>query len=782
MPSDTRYRKGDTIGGQFLVHQALQGGMGEVYLCLTLQDVTPCALKTFQQKYHFDPQSRALFNEEVSTWVALDQHPHIVRCFFLQDLDNQPFMVLEWVAGEKGRGTDLRGWLRRGPLDLRLALDFIIDICRGLIHANEKQPGIVHRDLKPDNILVSQGRLAKITDFGLAMVAQRANLDLANDDAADNHTTHPQTRRAGGMVGTFPYMPPEQWQGAAVDARADIYAVGCILYELLTGQFPYTATTISGFRRQHEQAALPTLPGDSGLPPALNGLLAGCMAKRPDERFPDVAALLDAVTTLYRQQVGAEPRPQPEAGEFTAIDYSNRGTTYQMLQKFEEALEDFNRAIAADPTDPEVYSARGGTYSSLGRFDEALADFTRAMELDPTFAPPYYNRGNLYIRMQWLDEALNDYTRAIELGPADVPFYVNRGSTYQMLERYSEALADYARAIDIDPGHANTYYNRGHLYEKQGSIDAALADYSRAIELDPIDYKAYNNRGDLYARLEQYQAALTDYIRAIECEPARAEGYNNCGTIYLTWKRYDEALKYFTRAIELDPSYATAYNNRGVVYKDMKRSEEALADYARAIELDPSYDDPYTNRGGLYADLGLYNEALTDYARALELDPTNATAYNNRGNTYRRLGCAAEAMADYQNAIAIRPTYAKAHLNIGGLLIQQDRPHEALPYLDQATQLGNTQATELAVLIREALEMVPEDNTHQAPRAFDAMFDAHSLDDMRRVVAQYPALTDYDVLQNVEEFILQDISPPQRQQYAPQLSWLRTIAREQGKW
>jgi serine/threonine protein kinase len=138
-----RYQPGDKIGGRYQVHQALMGGMGEVYLCLDLETIQPFALKTFQQRFLTNPKLREAFENEVATWVALEKHPNIVRCFYMDTLDNQPFMFLEWIAGEEGRDPDLRGWLRRGPLDLRLALDFTIDICRGLIHADLKQPGIV---------------------------------------------------------------------------------------------------------------------------------------------------------------------------------------------------------------------------------------------------------------------------------------------------------------------------------------------------------------------------------------------------------------------------------------------------------------------------------------------------------------------------------------------------------------------------------------------------------------------------------------------------------------
>jgi tetratricopeptide (TPR) repeat protein len=778
MPANTRYRKGDTIGGQYLVHQALQGGMGEVYLCLDLQGNRPFALKTFQQKYHFDPKSRELFNEEVGTWIALEKHPNIVRCFWMQTLDNQPFMGLEWVAGEEGRGTDLRGWLRHGPLDLRLTLDFIIDICRGLIYANQKQPGIVHRDLKPDNILVSQGRLAKITDFGLAMVAQRANLDLADDEAADDHTTHQHTRRSGNIVGTLPYMPPEQWQGGNIDARADIYAVGCILYELLTGQFPYTATTPSGLRQQHEQAALPTLPSASGLPPALNDLLAGCLAKRPDDRFSDVAALLEAVTTLYRQQIGEEPRPQPEAGAFTAGDYSNRGNTYKNLGRYDEALADYTRAIERDPAYALAYNNRGVTYADLGRSEEALADYTRAIELDPADATAYSNRGVTYKNLGRTEEALADYTRAIERDPTLAQAYNNRGSTYDDLGRYEEALADFTRAIERDPTLAQAYSNRGVTYKNLGRSAEALADYTRAIERDPAYALAYNNRGLTYANLGRTAEALADHTRAIELDPTLAQAYSNRGLTYDDLGRSDEALADYTRAIERDPADATAYSNRGLTYHNLGRTAEALADYTRAIELDPADATAYYNRGVTYDDLGRSDEALADYTRAIELDPADAQAYSNRGATYANLGRTAEALADYTRAIELDPADTKAYTNLGALLGNQGKHREALSYFEKAAQLGDPNGAKYAAIARQQLgiEEVPP-----AQQAFNALVQAGSLDEIRQAVAQFPFMTGQEFIQSIEQVIAQQVPPEQRQPYEQRLDWLQQIASEQGK-
>src|SRR5215211_3028122 len=100
-----RYQKGQRIANRFLVHQALMGGMGEVYLCLDEQQMMPLALKTFQSS---NPALADIFKTEVASWIALEKHPNIVRCFWMEKFDNIPFMVLEWVAGEEGRGTDIR--------------------------------------------------------------------------------------------------------------------------------------------------------------------------------------------------------------------------------------------------------------------------------------------------------------------------------------------------------------------------------------------------------------------------------------------------------------------------------------------------------------------------------------------------------------------------------------------------------------------------------------------------------------------------------------------------
>jgi tetratricopeptide (TPR) repeat protein len=670
-----RYQPGDKIGGRYQVHQVKMGGMGEVYLCLDLEQNYPYALKTFQQRYLGDPRKlRAAFEQEVVTWVALEKHPNIVRCFLMDILDNQPFMVLEWIAGEEGKGTDLRGWLRRGPLDLRLTLDFTIDICRGLIHAQEKQRGLVHRDLKPENVLVAQGPLAKITDFGLAQIVETAGLENA-EAGAESEGRQPTVGR-GGVAGTPAYTAPEQWRGESLDARTDIYAVGCILYEMLTGSWPFQATTLDGLRRQHLEGKIPKVSERNPLLGELDTLLGDCLAKQREERLSSVDELSQQLAFIYQRRFAEPPRAAPALEQFRASDYNNRAATYDNLRHYDEALRDYGRAIELNPNYTLAYFNRGNTYAELQCYDEALRDYGRAIRLDRDYAPAYCNRGNTYDALQCCDEAFQDYGRAIDLDPNFVQAYYNRGNTYRKLQQYQAALRDYGQVIELEPTYAQAYSNRGLTYHELQQYDEALWDYGRAIDLDPNDASAYVNRGNTYDELQQYDAALTDYGQAIELDPTYAQAYSNRGATNHRLERYDKALGDYNRAIQMDSTYVQAYYNRGATYATLQRYAEALRDFSRAIQLDRNYAKAYYYRGNTYLSLQRYDEALRDYNRAIELEPTVAAAYSSRGLTRAALQQYEAALDDYGRAIKLDPNDALAYYN-RGLTYAELRQYEA---------------------------------------------------------------------------------------------------------
>jgi serine/threonine protein kinase len=526
MRNQPRYNVGDVIGKTYQVMQpAMMGGMGEVYLCLSHEDGYPYALKTFQQRYIGASGLEEAFNAEIYKWVQLEKHPTIVRCHHAEILDNQPFMALEYVSGGDLATTLRRNRLVGRTMPLEEALTIAIAICHGLAHAAEKVPGIVHRDLKPGNILLQQGGIAKITDFGLAAVTQEARLDIQTEE--DDETDHPgrSLLQANGVAGTPPYMPPEQWDPAQVetlDARTDIYALGCILYEMLTGDMAFrvegdfTSRTalMQAYQARHAEGPIPDLA--PAFPSALQDILAACLGKDVDERPASASRVRDELSTIYEATIGTPP-PTRNAGDgFTAIDYNNRGVTYGNINRHEEAIADYDEAIRLDPDLADAYTNRGASYAALGQHQRAIADYDEAIRLDPAFATAYSNRGASYADLGQHQRAIADYDEAIRLDPADAHAYYNRGNRYADLGQHQRAIADYDEAIRLDPDLAHAYYNRGNRYAALGQHQRALQDYDEAIRLDPDLADAYLNKGALLGNLGKLDEALPYFVKAAE--------------------------------------------------------------------------------------------------------------------------------------------------------------------------------------------------------------------------------------------------------------------------
>lgn len=197
--------------------------------------------------------------------------------------------------------------------------------------------------------------------------------------------------------------------------RTDIYGVGCILYEMLTRRMPYGLATLEELRRRHLEDPIPALPEDGPLFDSLNAVLSRCLAKEKEKRYLGVEALLEGLSTIYQRQYGLLPKMVAESGEFTALDFTNRGGTYHVLGRYEEALADCTRAITLDPNDALAFHIRGNTYHALGHHEEALADCTRAIEIDPNYADANVAIGALFFELRELKKALLYFERAAQL-------------------------------------------------------------------------------------------------------------------------------------------------------------------------------------------------------------------------------------------------------------------------------------------------------------------------------------------------------------------------------
>ena len=327
----------------------------------------------------------------------------------------------------------------------------------------------------------------------------------------------------------------------------------------------------------------------------------------------DILSLMSDVERRYEDTKNSSHIP------LTAVDYIYRGDRKRREGKLEEAIQEYAKAIEADPDYAEPYNSRGIVYGQMRNYAASISDFSEAIKCDPSLSYAYYNRALSHHNLTHFEDAIKDYTKAIALDPNSAAAYYNRGISYHNLGQYERSIQDYDKTIELDPNDTTAYYNRGNSYAALGQYERAIQDYDKAIELDPNYAFAYNNRGIRYDDLGQHERAIQDYDKAIELDPNYAGAYNNRGTSYAALSQHERAIQDFEKAIELDPNDAVAYNNRGVSYRNLDRNEQAINNFSKAIELDPNCADAYRKRSYAYRALGKIDLAEADEAKVEEL-------------------------------------------------------------------------------------------------------------------------------------------------------------------
>src|SRR5882672_2218109 len=266
-------KPGTRVGPYEILGPLGAGGMGEVYRAKDARLSRDVAIKVLPKQLAGDDDFLGRFEREAKAVAALS-HPGILAIFDFGTHDGLVYAVTELLEGET-----LRARLASGALPARKAVDLAIQIARGLAAAHDK--GIVHRDLKPENLFVTRDGRIKILDFGLARAA-----DAPSGDNATQTPTRVELTSPGAVLGTVGYMSPEQVRGTAADARSDIFSLGCVLYEMLTGTRAFSKDTAAETMTAilHEDPA-PAPAGSSPVSGPLRAILDRCLEKDPNERF-----------------------------------------------------------------------------------------------------------------------------------------------------------------------------------------------------------------------------------------------------------------------------------------------------------------------------------------------------------------------------------------------------------------------------------------------------------------------------------------------------------------
>jgi tetratricopeptide (TPR) repeat protein len=644
------YPPGARIAGRYeVVGRPMLGGMGIVYVCLDLEEDCPVALKTFRPEYLPDRAARDRFLREGTHWVDLGRHPHVVRCYQVVHVGDgrEVYLVLELVAKEQGYpDASLRSWLVPDhPLPVAKALFFALQIARGMQHAVDTIPGFVHRDLKPENVLVGADRMSgdrlagtgtnrlRVTDFGLAVALQEVDIQTSEFSDISGTSGGPgRTQLTRGIAGTPLYMAPEQWRGETVSIATDIYALGCILYEMLAGERAVGGSSLAALERAHCGGQLRPLP--AGLPGPVGVVLARCLALAPTDRLGHWTEVEAALAGAYRAVTG-QPAPPAKAAA---------------------ALSREERAAAG-----WSYSAMGASYLDIGKTEAALGYFERAVGVG-----------------QAEGERLLEATGLNLLGLACAAL----GEMRRSIGYYEGAVA-ISREIGDRRGEGAILGNLGNAYLQLGDARRAIGYHGQALAIsreigdrrsEGQDLaslgSAYADLGDAWRAVEYYEQALV-ITREIGNRRGEGNALGNLGNVYVALGDARRAIGYHEQALaiahEIGDRRAEGQHlgNLGIAYHQLGDVGQAISYHEQYLVISREIGD---HRG---EGLSLMNLGNAYYQ--LE-DARQAVAY------WQRATIIFEKIGDVMNAVSVG-------FNLAVLLVQQERYAEALPHAQRAAQV-----------------------------------------------------------------------------------------------
>ena len=643
-------------------HELGRGGMATVYLADDLKHHRKVAVKVLR------PELASIlgpdrFLREVGIAAALN-HPHILAPYDSGEAGGFLFYAMPYVKGES-----LRQRLER---ETQLPIEDSIVIARQVASALDyaHAQGVIHRDVKPENILLHEGE-AMVADFGIA---------LAVSAVAGGRLTE-----TGILVGTPQYMSPEQALGErTVDARSDVYSLGCVVYEMLAGEPPYTGPTAQALITKRLVDPVPAVRRlRAAVPAGVEHALLTALAKAPFDRFASALAFADAlvrpagvrarppsVAVLPFLNLSADPDNEYFADGITedviaqlskvrALKVISR-TSVMRFKKREQGL----REIAAQL---DVATLLEGSVRRVGDRVRIVAQLIDA-ETDQHLWAETYDRQLTDIFVIQADVALHIAAALkAELSP-DEKTRIHKEPTsdlqaYQLYlqgrhcfirftqEGMRKAIEYFEQAIARDPSYALAHTGVALAYVELGESGALRSDeaYTRAKQAVAKALEVDGDLGEAHSTLAylrfvsdyEWTDAEREFKRALELNPSSADTYDYYGRMLSALERHDEAIAMLTRAHELDPlahrvDVATALLRAG-------RYEEALREASPVIELDPNYARGHATLGWAYLKKGLCDEGLVELKKSVTLSPGNTNWLAQLGQAYGLVGKVGEA-------------------------------------------------------------------------------------------------------------------------------------------
>ena len=654
--------------GRYEVRSLLgRGGMGEVYLARDTQLKRQAAIKVLPMSLTKDRTGLQRFEQEAYAASSLN-HPNILTIYEIGEEEGVPFIAMEYIVGES-----LRQRKTRTSLDLIEVLNIAQQVASALSTAHNE--GIVHRDIKPENLMLRPDGFVKVLDFGLAKLNETER--LVDPDAA----TKAKVTEAGVVLGTANYMSPEQTRGLTLDGRTDIWSLGVVIYELVTGCLPFSGQTTSDVIASILTTEPPPLNTNTeGLPEELDRILNKTLRKNKQERYQlanelafDLQSLRQLLMFAELQKTGARqlgttttehPIKSIAVLPFKPLISINRDESLElgMADTLITRLGSLRTLVVRPTTAVRKYSA----------LDQDPVIAGKELSADAVLDGSIQRAGNkirITVRLLsvadgttlWSDRFDDRYDDIFAIQDSisnkvvsTLAVTLRREESQQLNKRYTNNADAYEA------------YLKGRYYWNKGTPDTlakAVQHFQEAVALDPNYALAYSALADGYNMMgywgvaspgEAFPKAKKAAQRSVDLDATLGEAHAALAYAYFEyyWDEKTAEIKY-KLALELNPNYASAHQWYAEYLLITSRFEEAAKELERAREIDPLSQHlriitaalPYVNRR--------YDETISQLRKVLELDPTVEVAYSWLASCYAKKGMHDEVVTIVERQLSI---------------------------------------------------------------------------------------------------------------------------------
>jgi serine/threonine protein kinase/Tfp pilus assembly protein PilF len=668
---------GKTISHYKILEKLGEGGMGVVYKAQDTKLDRIVALKFLPKHLLCDQEAKTRFEQEAKAASALD-HPNICTIHEIDEIEGECFISMSYIEGKS-----LKKLIEEKTLSLKEVIDIAIQVCEGLLVAHET--GIIHRDIKSDNIMVTSRGLTKIMDFGLAKLRGVSRVT-----------------KTGSTLGTIQYMSPEQAKGMEVDQRSDIFSLGVVLYEMITGQLP--------FRGDYEAAIMYSILNENpeplarykaNVPEGLQRIIDRALEKDWEIRYQHIDDFRADLKKLTKEIEFHIKKQQPS---IAVLPFTNLSADKEQEYFCDGMAEEIINALT------QVEGLRVVARTSAFAFKdkhEDIREIGRKLNVEALLEGSVRKSGkHLRITAQLINvsDGYHLWSERFDRNMEDVFSIQDEISLAIVGELKGRLLGIEKSAVagrhtkDVEA--YDSYMQGRYFWNKrtEAGFQKGLECFQKAIEKDPAYALAYAGIADCYNLLgwygvlpskEAFTKAKAAAEMALEIDADLPEALTSLAFAVMSYDwDWEEAERNYKRALELNPRYATAHHWYAEYLVSMGRMDEAMMEAKRALEFDPLSLILIALRVMvLYLSLQ-YDEAVKQGKRILEMTTSFPAGHLWIGMAYTKKSMFDEAISEFQSAIALFGRSSLMQGALGYAYAASGKQEEAQKLLNELKQIS----------------------------------------------------------------------------------------------